>query len=192
MASGLKLLPGLLGEEVQRDLIAALRTILAQAPLYRPEMPGTGKPFSVRMSNCGSLGWVADRDGGYRYQPDHPVTTKPWPAMPDMLLAIWRAHADYPAAPEACLINWYETTARMGLHRDADEDAKDAPVLSISLVIRPCSAWAGQSAATRPAVSPCHPAMCWCWVGKRGIASTGWTVSCPVPVALWACPGESI
>ena len=133
MASGLKLLPGLLGEEAQRDLIAALRTILAEAPLYRPEMPGTGKPFSVRMSNCGSLGWVADRDGGYRYQPIHPVTRKPWPAMPDMLLAIWRAHADYPAAPEACLINWYETTARMGLHRDADEDAKDAPVLSISL-----------------------------------------------------------
>lgn len=133
MTTGLKLLPQLLTPDEQRALVAAFRAILAEAPLFRPEMPGTGKAFSVRMSNCGSLGWVSDRDGGYRYQPTHPLTGRPWPPIPAPVLAIWRDHADYPADPEACLINWYEPTARMGLHRDADEQAKDAPVLSISL-----------------------------------------------------------
>lgn len=131
--TGLRLLPGLLSPDDQTALADHLRAILAEAPLFRPEMPGTGKPFSVRMSNCGVLGWVSDRAGGYRYQPTHPITGRPWPAIPDSVLHIWRAHADYPADPEACLINWYEPTARMGLHRDADEQAKDAPVLSISL-----------------------------------------------------------
>lgn len=133
MTTGLKLLPQLLPPDEQRALVAAFRAILAEAPLFRPEMPGTGKAFSVRMSNCGSLGWVSDRDGGYRYQPTHPLTGRPWPPIPAPVLAIWRDHADYPADPEACLINWYEPAARMGLHRDADEQAKDAPVLSISL-----------------------------------------------------------
>ena len=35
-------------------------------------MPRTGKPFSVRMTNCGPLGWVSDQAGGYRYQADAP------------------------------------------------------------------------------------------------------------------------
>ena len=35
--------------------------------------------------------------------------------------------------PEACLVNYYGPTARLGLHRDADEDAREAPILSLSL-----------------------------------------------------------
>ena len=38
----------------------------------------SGRPFSVRMSNCGPLGWVSD-EGGYRYRPSHPETSRPWP-----------------------------------------------------------------------------------------------------------------
>jgi alkylated DNA repair dioxygenase AlkB len=30
-------------------------------------MPKSGRPFTVRMSNCGPLGWVSD-ENGYRYQ----------------------------------------------------------------------------------------------------------------------------
>jgi alkylated DNA repair protein (DNA oxidative demethylase) len=130
---GLRILPGYLDEAAQADLVASIRAILAEAPLYRPTMPGSGQPFSVRMSNCGVLGWVADREGGYRYQATHPVTGKPWPAMPAAVSAIWQAVSQYSAPPEACLINWYAPDARMGLHQDADEDAKDAPVVSISL-----------------------------------------------------------
>ena len=36
-------------------------------------MPRTGRPFSVRMSNCGELGWISD-EKGYRRQPTHPET----------------------------------------------------------------------------------------------------------------------
>jgi DNA oxidative demethylase len=95
-------------------------------------MPRTGAPFSVRMSNCGPLGWVADAKG-YRYQPTHPVAGAPWPPMPELLLQLWARLAPDAPSPEACLINWYDGSARMGLHQDRDEEALDAPVLSVSL-----------------------------------------------------------
>lgn len=95
-------------------------------------MPRTGKPFSVRMSNCGPLGWVSDRRG-YRYQPAHPETGRPWPDLPPTALAAWAALAAYPAPPEACLINLYGPGTRMGLHQDRDEADLAAPVLSLSL-----------------------------------------------------------
>lgn len=130
---GLRHHPGFLDEAAQRTLLDALREILADAPLFTPQMPRTGKPFSVRMTNCGPLGWVSDRDGGYRYQPTHPETGRPWPAMPPVVLAAWRDLCGWPGEPEACLVNWYDRQARMGLHQDRDEDARDAPILSLSL-----------------------------------------------------------
>lgn len=132
LPKGVRHLPGFLGREEQQALLEEIRAIVADAPLYRPEMPVTGKPFSVRMTNCGSLGWVADRTG-YRYQPRHPRTGQPWPAMPDRLQALWRAAASYPHPPEACLVNFYEETARLGLHQDRDEEDLAAPVVSVSL-----------------------------------------------------------
>jgi alkylated DNA repair protein (DNA oxidative demethylase) len=96
-------------------------------------MPRTGKPFSVRMSNCGALGWVSDKEAGYRYQAAHPETGKLWPEIPKMLFDLWRKVAAYPAPPEACLINVYIPSARMGLHRDEDEEDFSAPVVSVSL-----------------------------------------------------------
>lgn len=119
--------------DAQRALLEEVRAAVAQAPLFVPVMPRTGKPMSVRMSNCGPLGWVTDKDGGYRYQPTHPVTDKPWPPIPRSLLSLWDELAGYPNPPEACLINFYEPTAKMGLHQDRDEADFDAPVLSISL-----------------------------------------------------------
>lgn len=132
LAPGLRLHKEYFGEEAQRALLDDLRRVLAQAPLFTPCMPRTGKPFSVRMSNCGVLGWVADLHG-YRYQPSHPATGAPWPPIPDPLIVCWEALAGYPHPPEACLINWYDPTARMGLHQDKDEQALDAPVVSVSL-----------------------------------------------------------
>lgn len=117
----------------QRELLREIRAVIGEAPLFTPAMPRTGKPFSVAMTNCGSLGWVSDRARGYRYQATHPLTGNPWPAMPEAVLDIWWALSDYPAPPEACLINYYEPDARLGLHRDEDEDDFAAPVISISL-----------------------------------------------------------
>ena len=132
LSPGLRYLPGYLDRAAQADLLAALREVLAVAPLFRPTMPKSGTPFSVRMSNCGPLGWVADRDG-YRYQPFHPDTGRPWPPMPAVVADAWTTLAAYPRPPEACLINYYIPGAKMGLHQDRDEEGYQAPVLSLSL-----------------------------------------------------------
>ena len=132
LAPGLRYEPGYLDRAAQEDLRDAVLAALAAAPPFRPRMPRTGQPFSVRMSNCGPLGWVSDRDG-YRYQPHHPDTGRPWPPIPAAALDAWRSLAAAPVLPEACLINLYDAEARMGLHQDRDEQDLDAPVLSISL-----------------------------------------------------------
>ncbi len=130
--TGLSYLPGYFDRTAQEALCEEIRTAVAEAPLYKPVMPKTGKPFSVKMSNCGPLGWVSDIEG-YRYQPDHPVSGRPWPDIPVRLRALWQDVASDAAEPEACLINYYETGAKMGLHQDRDEKTFDAPVVSVSL-----------------------------------------------------------
>jgi DNA oxidative demethylase len=125
--------PGYLDRTAQEQLLLALDPVLDTAPLYTPRMPKSGKPMSVRMSNCGPLGWVTDAAGGYRYQPMHPETGKPWPPIPASLLATWKELSGYPQPPEACLINFYAASARMGLHQDRDEEDLAAPVVSLSL-----------------------------------------------------------
>jgi DNA oxidative demethylase len=129
---GLKHFPEFLGRAALDRLVADLRAAIAKAPLFQPLMPRTGRPFSVRMTNLGALGWVSDVKG-YRYQPTHPDTGAPWPAIPDMVLDIWRAVSNYPHDPEACLVNFYAAGTKMGLHQDKDEDDFAAPVVSISL-----------------------------------------------------------
>jgi alkylated DNA repair protein (DNA oxidative demethylase) len=124
--------PGYLDRPAQEALLAAIRDVIARAPLYVPRMPKTGAPFSVRMTNCGSVGWVSD-ERGYRYQPTHPETGQPWPAMPDSLLRAWAEIGRHESPPEACLINFYAPSARMGLHQDRDEGDFTAPVVSLSL-----------------------------------------------------------
>ena len=117
----------------QASLLGAVRSVLADAPPFVPVMPRTGKPMSVVMSNCGPLGWVTDKQRGYRYQPTHPVTGQPWPPMPDVLLTLWRDIARVSLPPEACLINIYQGKAKMGQHVDKDEEEFSAPVVSVSL-----------------------------------------------------------
>ena len=54
--AGLRLYPGYLDRSGQVALLAALRQVFAAAPLFTPRMPKSGRPFTVRMSNCGPLG----------------------------------------------------------------------------------------------------------------------------------------
>lgn len=130
---GFRLWPDLLDRAAQEALRDAVFARFRAGPLYIPRMPKTGQPMSVRMTNFGALGWVTDKERGYRYEPTHPDTGRPWADMPEQVLALWDRLAAYPAPPEACLVNYYEGEARMSLHVDADEEAWDAPVLSISL-----------------------------------------------------------
>jgi DNA oxidative demethylase len=130
--TGLRYLPSYFDRAGQEALVAALREALAKAPFYTPVMPKSGRPLTVQMSNLGPLGWVTDR-GGYRYQPYHPETGEPWPPIPPLVLDTWRQVADYAHDPQACLVNYYREGAKLGLHRDEDEEDFAAPVVSISL-----------------------------------------------------------
>ncbi|MGE3302904.1 MAG: alpha-ketoglutarate-dependent dioxygenase AlkB [Hyphomonadaceae bacterium] len=131
-SDGLRLYPARLDRAAQEALVTAVLAGAAAAPFYTPWVKN-GAAMSVRQTNFGALGWVTDQAGGYRYQAHHPETGAPWPAMPEALLQLWEEVAAWPAPPEACLVNLYRGAARMGLHVDADEEARDAPVLSVSL-----------------------------------------------------------
>lgn len=127
---GFRIHRGFLDRPAQEALVAELRGVLAQAPLVQPVTP-RGRPMSVRMSACGSFGWITDRRG-YRYERRHPSGVD-WPPIPASVRGIWDAVADCPRAPECCLINWYGEGARMGLHQDKDEGDFSCPVVSVSL-----------------------------------------------------------
>ncbi|SDR24990.1 alpha-ketoglutarate-dependent dioxygenase AlkB [Pseudovibrio sp. Tun.PSC04-5.I4] len=129
---GFQYLPGYFSEKDQRELVGLLREFVAEAPLFTPVMPRTGKEFSVRMTNLGDLGWVSDLKG-YRYQAQHPVSGRNWPAIPEVLINLWQKVGHCAAPPEACLVNYYAATAKMGMHQDRDEKTFDAPVVSVSL-----------------------------------------------------------
>jgi alkylated DNA repair protein (DNA oxidative demethylase) len=132
LAPGLTYHPDYLDRPAQERLLEALRAVTRAAPLFTPRMPRTGRPFSVRMTNCGRLGWVSD-ERGYRYQPTHPDTGEVWPPIPTMVLDAWCALSAYPHPPDACLLNHYEPSSRMGMHQDRDEEEFVAPVVSLSL-----------------------------------------------------------
>jgi DNA oxidative demethylase len=118
--SGCWLYSGALDRAEQQDLLEQVRNRLAIAPPFTPTMPISGKAFSVRMSNFGPLGW-------------HPVTKEAWPSLPAMLGDVWRVVNKDAPEPEACLVNYYASGARMGLHVDQDEAAESVGVVSVSL-----------------------------------------------------------
>ena len=176
---GLVYLPDHFDADAQAALVADIRSVVVAAPLFVPEMPRTGKPMSVRMTNCGPLGWVTDRTGGYRYQPTHPVTGDPWPAIPKALIDLWTEVSGCGRPPEACLVNFYDDTAKMGLHQDRDETDFSAPVVSVSLgdqCLFRIGAW---RATIRHDPSGCRVAMSWCSAARAGSSSTASTGSIP-------------
>jgi alkylated DNA repair protein (DNA oxidative demethylase) len=129
--NGFPLHPGALDAEAQGRLVAAALAAAESAPLHHQQTPG-GKAMLVAQTSFGPWGWVSDRSG-YRYADRHPLTEEAWPPMPAELLALWDRFAGGAAPPDSCLINLYRGTAKMGLHRDADEADPAAPVVSISL-----------------------------------------------------------
>ena len=128
--NGFEIHKGWLDPAAQAAMAADVAAVIAAAPLFSPLTPW-GKPMSVRMTSAGRYGWFTDRSG-YRYVDRHP-SGAPWPPIPASVLAVWRALVSAERDPDCCLVNLYGPTARMGLHRDADEADFAWPVLSISL-----------------------------------------------------------
>src|SRR5690606_15892550 len=62
------------------SLLDAIDGVLARSPLRHMVTP-RGSRVSVRMSNCGDLGWISDRRG-YRYAAVDPLSGEKWPPMP--------------------------------------------------------------------------------------------------------------
>lgn len=116
-------------------LVEGLRSVTATAPFRHMLTPG-GHRMSVAMANCGALGWVTDRSG-YRYTALDPESGRNWPGMPESFqrLAVSAAEeAGFPGfVPDACLINRYETGAKMSPHQDKDERDFKQPIVSVSL-----------------------------------------------------------
>jgi DNA oxidative demethylase len=129
--NGFRFYPAAIDPSGQAALVGAVLAAAEAAPFYRPMTPG-GKSMSVDQTSLGALGWITDK-AGYRYEPRHPATGEAWPPMPPLLLDLWRRFAGTDRTPDACLVNHYRESARMGLHQDADEADFGVPVLSISL-----------------------------------------------------------
>ena len=137
---------------VDRALLDAIETIVAQSPFRRMVTPG-GFEMSVAMTNCGRVGWVTDRSG-YRYDARDPETGTAWPEMPDVFSRLARDSASEAGfdgfAPEACLINRYEPGTRLSLHQDKDERNYDHPVVSVSLGLPATFQFGGLKRSDRP------------------------------------------
>ncbi|MEV0945191.1 alpha-ketoglutarate-dependent dioxygenase AlkB [Rhodococcus sp. NPDC049939] len=134
VAPGAVHVPDWLTLDEQRHLVAECRRwAMGPVPMRAAQLP-TGHRMSVQ-TVC--LGWhwkpysysrIADDAGGGRVAP-----------VPDWLVALgrravtaaYRAPAgDY--TPDAALINFYDATAKMGMHQDKEERS-DAPVVSVSV-----------------------------------------------------------
>jgi alkylated DNA repair protein (DNA oxidative demethylase) len=141
-------------ESAAEALLSEIEQIVAVSPLRRVMTP-MGKPMSVEMTNCGSVGWVSDRMG-YRYESIDPITNQPWPTMPALFadtateFAFLAGYRDF--VPDVCLINRYSPGSKMGLHQDRDETDFSQPIVSVSLGL-PITFKIGGQRRTDPTVS---------------------------------------
>jgi len=111
-------------------LLAAIRAIIARAPLYTPRMPKSAKPMSVRMTNCGALGWMT-MNGATATSRSIQTPERPGADSPGLL----QAWATCPAARVRRRLVSSTSTARCphGPSPGRDEEDLDAPVVSLSL-----------------------------------------------------------
>jgi DNA alkylation damage repair protein AlkB len=126
----------LLPEEQQALVAQCRRLIEGDVPAYVPVVRGGGL-MHVRML-CLGRHWNGKT---YEYEPTRSdFDGLPAPPLPDNLAALARAVAasvGMEIAPDVCILNYYETGGRMGLHQDKDEGersiAAGIPVVSLSL-----------------------------------------------------------
>jgi alkylated DNA repair protein (DNA oxidative demethylase) len=174
LADGAVLLRGFARRQAQA-LVAAVDEIAAAAPFRHMETPG-GYRMSVAMTNCGPAGWVTDRRG-YRYEPNDPLTGRPWTAMPALIretaagAAVAAGFAGF--APDACLINRYAPGTKLALHQDKDERDFAHPIVSVSLGLPAVFLWGGTKRSERPRRVPLASGDVVVWGGPSRLAFHG-------------------
>lgn len=135
-----------------QDLMKALEDIITQAPLRQMQTPN-GYTMSVRTTSCGALGWVSDAHG-YRYERIDPNTGQSWPPMLQTFLELANKAANEAGfndfVPDSCLINSYESGAKLSLHQDKNERDFTAPIVSVSLGLPVIFLFGGNVRSERP------------------------------------------
>lgn len=134
IAPGAVLIPAWLDLAQQQRLVAACREwAQGPAPMRHTRLP-SGGVMSVQ-TVCLGWHWLP-----YRYsRTAEDVDGAPVKPVPDWLLDLGRqaVHDAYAKpvstyAPDAALINFYDATARLGMHQDREEQCAE-PVVSLSL-----------------------------------------------------------
>jgi alkylated DNA repair protein (DNA oxidative demethylase) len=137
IAPGAFHLPHVVSVEVQRDLLKRCWVLLdGDVPGYVPVVRGGGK-MHVRML-CLGRHWNGQT---YQYESTRrDFDNLPVPPVPDDFRALARAIASsvgMTIEADICILNYYDTQGRMGLHQDKDESeqsiAAGIPVVSVSM-----------------------------------------------------------
>jgi len=137
LADGLVLFQARLDARTQRELWAMCRQMAdGPVPMYFPTVRG-GKKMSVAML-CLGKHWNGLT---YSYEDRRSdFDNQPVPAIPPRFAAIAAsaaADAGFEMQPDLCIMNYYTTEAKLGVHQDKDERpetiAKGIPIVSVSL-----------------------------------------------------------
>lgn len=130
--TGFEHFPAFATDQEQFELTAALRKAVAVAPFFTPRMR-SGLPYSMITTNAGRYGF-AGSDGTRRYLSVHPETGLSWPAIPDVALRLGQRAAGETFQPDNAEISFFSHPADAeGIHRDMDEECRDAPLVMIAL-----------------------------------------------------------
>jgi alkylated DNA repair protein (DNA oxidative demethylase) len=137
IAAGLVLFERRLSLEHQRELWAMCEALAhGRVPMYTPTVRG-GKKMSVGML-CLGKHWNGMT---YRYEEcrsDYDgLAVPPIPAAFVEIARSAAADAGFEMQPDLCIMNYYTTDAKMGVHQDKDEGkdsiAAGVPIVSVSL-----------------------------------------------------------
>ena len=134
---GVSFLQNYLAPDEQRRLWEICRSLAdGPVPMYTPTVRG-GKKMSVEML-CLGKHWNAQT---YSYEEKRSdFDDLPVPAIPAELAALASRAAEqsgYSMRPDLCIMNFYSTDSRMGVHQDKDEGEESIragiPIVSVSI-----------------------------------------------------------
>lgn len=118
---GVWLFPQLLRPLEQGLVVELAREVAQAAPPYQPAaVTGAGLEFAT--TACGVAGWTSDARGA-RFVTQHPVTRRPFPAIPSDLWRIVEAAAAEAGAVgfevSSCQVNAFGRAGRWGRHKSS-------------------------------------------------------------------------